>query len=112
MHDADPTFSQGQPTKPISSPRTGDRAALRQPTRRLCNIADIAEYLGVGVTHVRRLVLERRIPFIKWGHLLRFDPEDIDAWLDQQRVPPINRPDDVLHRQQLIERTRRLRQRH
>jgi len=26
---------------------------------------------------VRRLVQERRIPFIKWGHLIRFDPAEV-----------------------------------
>jgi hypothetical protein len=31
-------------------------------------------------------VAERRIPYIKLGHLLRFDPDEITAWLDGQRV--------------------------
>ena len=34
---------------------------------------------------IRRLVYERRIPFIKWGHLLRFDPDEIEAWIDNAR---------------------------
>jgi len=34
------------------------------------------------------LVAERRIPFVKWGHLLRFDPDEIASWLDGVRVPP------------------------
>ncbi|HYI61778.1 MAG TPA: excisionase family DNA-binding protein [Acidimicrobiales bacterium] len=41
--------------------------------------------LGVDVRHVRRLVHERRIPFVKWGHLLCFDPAEIDLWIDQSR---------------------------
>lgn len=45
------------------------------------------EQLGVNERHIRRLVHERRIPFVKWGHLLRFDPDEIDAWLDAARVP-------------------------
>jgi excisionase family DNA binding protein len=49
----------------------------------LVDIDSIAEHLGVEVRHVRRLVFERRIPFIKWGRLLRFDPVDIAAWLDE-----------------------------
>ena len=32
-----------------------------------------------------RLVHERRIPFVKWGHLLRFEPAAIEAWLDENR---------------------------
>ncbi|MGE0796418.1 MAG: helix-turn-helix domain-containing protein, partial [Acidimicrobiia bacterium] len=47
------------------------------PSANLIDIATVAERLGVEVRHVRRLVAERRIPYIKWGHLLRFDPADV-----------------------------------
>ena len=53
----------------------------------LIDLAAVAERLGVTERHIRRLVAERRIPFVKWGHLLRFDPAEIDAWLDQSRIP-------------------------
>jgi excisionase family DNA binding protein len=39
----------------------------------------VARRLEVNDRHVRRLVSERRIPFVKWGHLLRFDPLAIEA---------------------------------
>lgn len=55
------------------------------PLTRLLSIAEVADALGVDVRHVRRLVHERRIPYIKWGHLLRFDPADIAAWVDAYR---------------------------
>ena len=54
---------------------------------RLLDIAAVAEHLGVDVRHVRRLVAERRIPYVKWGHLLRFDPTEIAEWLERGRVP-------------------------
>ena len=54
---------------------------------RLLTIGEVAEYLGVTERHVRRLVAERRIPYVKWGHLLRFDPEEIAAWIDAARRP-------------------------
>lgn len=57
------------------------------PTR-LLNISEVAEMLGVDVRHVRRLVHERRIPYIKWGHLLRFDPAEIAIWIDIHRQSP------------------------
>ena len=54
----------------------------------LMDIATLAEHLGVSVRHIRRLVHERRIPFIKWGHLIRFDPVEVHAWLAQCRYEP------------------------
>ena len=60
-----------------------------QPTvGRLLSIVEVATALGVEVRHVRRLVHQRRIPYIKWGHLLRFDPVDIAAWIDTYRMYP------------------------
>ena len=66
--------------------------AAKQPTQqvrlpRLVDIVEVARMLGVDVRHVRRLVFERRIPFIKWGHLLRFDVDELVDWIDQARVP-------------------------
>jgi excisionase family DNA binding protein len=50
------------------------------------DIGGVAERLGVRVRYVRRLVAERRIPYIKLGYLLRFDPAQIDEWLERSRV--------------------------
>ena len=54
----------------------------------LVDIEWVAGRLGVKVRHVRRLVADRRIPFVKCGHLLRFDPAEIEAWIDGSRRPP------------------------
>ncbi len=53
--------------------------------RPLLDLPCVAERLNVNHRHVRRLVAERRIPYLKWGHLLRFDPAEIEAWLDRAR---------------------------
>lgn len=59
------------------------------PNRRsLMDLPQTAERLGVNHRHVRRLVAERRIPYLKWGHLLRFDPDEIERWLDDARCRP------------------------
>jgi excisionase family DNA binding protein len=55
--------------------------------RALMDLPAVAERLGVNHRHIRRLVNERRIPFVKWGHLLRFDPGEIDAWVEAARIP-------------------------
>jgi excisionase family DNA binding protein len=53
----------------------------------LVDIPTIATWLGVGVRHVRRLVTEQRIPYIKWGHLIRFDVGQVEAWLKDAERP-------------------------
>jgi excisionase family DNA binding protein len=52
----------------------------------LIDIETLAHRLGDSVRHVRRLVAERRIPYLKVGHFVRFDPEEIASWLNTQRV--------------------------
>jgi excisionase family DNA binding protein len=55
------------------------------PVHTLLTVDDVAEQLGVNVRHVRRLVQERRLRYVKWGRLLRFDPADIAAFVDEHR---------------------------
>ena len=52
----------------------------------LLTLKQVAEQLNVNEGHVRRLVFERRIPYLKWGHLLRFDPVEVEQWLDHARI--------------------------
>ncbi len=59
--------------------------------RPLVDLAVVAERLGVTQRHIRRLVAERRIPYVKWGYLLRFDPAEVEAWLDEARMKPEGR---------------------
>jgi excisionase family DNA binding protein len=54
-------------------------------------INELADHLGVGVRHVRQLVAERRIPYKKWGNLLRFDPDEVAGWLADKTVEPVVR---------------------
>lgn len=55
--------------------------------RRLLDSSELAELLGVTPRHIRRLVTERRIPYVKWGHFLRFDPDEVERWLRGASVP-------------------------
>ena len=56
----------------------------------LIDLPAVAELLGVTERHVRRLVAERRIPFYKWGHFLRFDPDEVKAWIREHRIGPVH----------------------
>lgn len=52
----------------------------------LLDVAQVAERLCVTTRFVRRLVDERRIPFCKLGKFVRFDPADVDEWVQARRV--------------------------
>jgi len=58
------------------------------PSERPIDVAGAAERLGVTERFVRRLIEERRVPFYKVGRLVRFDPAELDAWFEAQRVAP------------------------
>jgi excisionase family DNA binding protein len=57
---------------------------------RLLSIEQLAEHLGVTERHVRRLVAEKRVPYLKWRRFVRFDPAEIAAWLDNARQPEVD----------------------
>ena len=54
---------------------------------KLLTMDELAERLGVTHRHVRRLVNERRVPFLRVGRFIRFDPAKIATWLDSSSVP-------------------------
>jgi excisionase family DNA binding protein len=67
------------------------RRSKGQPSRTpiaaaLIDIHAVAEVLCVTPRHVQRLVAERRIPYLKVGRFVRFDPCELDVWLDEQRI--------------------------
>jgi len=55
------------------------------PGANLLDTPALAAWLSINPRHVRRLIQERRIASIKVGRLVRFDPEAIERWLDQNR---------------------------
>ena len=81
---------------PVSQPQStgvgsGKSVAARQVSGGgmfpvLVDIATVAKLLAVDVRFVRRLVFERRIPYLKLGTHLRFDIAEVARWVDEQRV--------------------------
>ena len=57
--------------------------------RPLSNVPALAIYMNTGERHVRNLVARRAIPFVKVGALLRFDLDEIDAWLGEHSTPAV-----------------------
>lgn len=64
-------------------------AVTRAP---LIDIAELARWLATSPRHVRRLVEEQRVPYLKIGHYVRFDPAEISDWINRQRVSMSNEP--------------------
>jgi len=60
-----------------------------QVGQRLLTMRQAAEQLGTTERHVRKLWATRRLPAIKVGALVRFDPADLDRWIDAHRVEAI-----------------------
>jgi excisionase family DNA binding protein len=54
----------------------------------LLTVDQAAEYLGVKPRFIRRLVAEKRIPYVKLGSHLRLDDNDLDAFVEAGRVCP------------------------
>jgi excisionase family DNA binding protein len=56
------------------------------------DVRGIAEHLDLTERHIRRLVLERRIPHRKVGNLLRFHIVEVDRWMDTLQRGPVLEP--------------------
>ena len=64
--------------------READKPLFNQKC--LLNIAEVSEQLGVSIKTVYSWVHTRRIPFVKVGRLVKFDPQDINAWIQKRKV--------------------------
>jgi excisionase family DNA binding protein len=53
---------------------------------RLLTPQEAAEHLGTSLRFVRRLVFERRIPFVKVGRHVRIAASDLDAFITAGRI--------------------------
>ncbi len=49
--------------------------------KRFLNIHELSDFLGICVNTIYSWVSQDKIPFVKVGHLLRFDVPKIEAWL-------------------------------
>ncbi len=60
-------------------------ATTVQQLPQLLDRPTLAGLLGTSERHVRRLVAERRIPFIRVGRFIRFEPSATGRWLEERR---------------------------
>ena len=63
-----------------------------QDRERLLTIRETARYLAVSVSTLYGWVWQRRVPFVKIGRALRFDPQDLQAFVDANKQVPRQEP--------------------
>jgi excisionase family DNA binding protein len=51
----------------------------------LVDISAVSRSFGISVRQVRRFVADGQIPYIRVGNLIRFDPDELNDWLDDRR---------------------------
>jgi excisionase family DNA binding protein len=57
-------------------------------SRRLIDAKGASQLLGVPDTWLLAQARARRIPHHRLGHYVRFDPQDLAAWLRETRIEP------------------------
>jgi excisionase family DNA binding protein len=67
-------------------PETRRDAAEAPHFRPLLKSPEAARVLNVGKRTLAELIAERKIGFIKTGRSVRFAPEDLDAFVERQRI--------------------------
>ncbi len=82
------TVSDGQMAGSRPRAQARSKSAGVESMLVLLEIGEVAELLATTPRHVRRLVAERRLPYIKVGRFVRFLPSDLARWLEQQRIEP------------------------
>ena len=55
----------------------------------LLDIAAVADRLGTTERHVRRMTESRSLPYFKIGAKVRFEANDVDTWIQNQRIEAI-----------------------
>jgi excisionase family DNA binding protein len=85
------TFSSERRRTQVETRSRGTSDSKRRSStlnRPLLDIDAVAEALAVTSGHVQPLVSERRIPYLKVGRFVRFDPAELNVWLGKLRVAP------------------------
>jgi len=58
--------------------------------KRLIDINELSQYIGLSKNTIYSWVSQRKIPFVKCGRLTRFDLKRIDSWIEENSSEIIN----------------------
>jgi excisionase family DNA binding protein len=69
---------------PTTAPTRRD--AAEASIDRLLRTLEAARFLGMGKRTVQELVADRKLAFVKIGRALRFDPADLRAFVESNKI--------------------------
>lgn len=55
-------------------------------TKKWLTVEGAADYLGLKKSTIYAYIHERRLPYYKRGHIVRFKIEELDSWMEESRV--------------------------
>lgn len=70
--------------------RTGEMVSNGNIGRRLLNVREAAQYLGLEVDTVYRKSRLREVPCVKVGRALKFDVRALDRYIEQHTIATID----------------------
>jgi len=59
--------------------------------KRFLDIKELAKYLGISISTLYDWINQRKIPYVKISNLVRFDLNEIDKWIEEKRIKPIDK---------------------
>ena len=71
------------------SPERTPSPPEKGPLPALVDIQAVSRSLGISIRQVRRFVADGQIPFVRVGHLIRFDPAELNEWIDTRRASSV-----------------------
>jgi len=57
--------------------------------KRLFSIPEVARFLGIAETTLYTMVSQHRVPFVKVGRRVLFDPVELDKWIKHNTKMPM-----------------------
>ncbi len=55
---------------------------------KLLSPQELSDVLSISIETVYAWTSQKRIPYIKMGRLVRFNADEVNKWLEKQRVAP------------------------
>ena len=56
--------------------------------KKFMDIKELSVMTGVTMTTIYNWVSQRRIPYVKFGRLVKFDTEKINRWIEEHAIEP------------------------